>query len=65
MNLNTLFNKLTNFKIRFTKDPSPIEISNKEIIFVIGGNSRSYDLKRIELNRDMDTVEITLEWKGE
>ncbi len=61
MNLNTLFDKLTNFKIRFTEKPSPLEVSNKEIVFVIEGNSRLYDLKRIELNRDMDTVEILLD----
>ena len=61
MNLNMLFSKLTNFKIRFTKDPSPLEVSNKEIVFVIEGNSRLYNLKRIELNRDMDTVEIVLD----
>lgn len=35
MNINDLFTKLTNFKIKFTTNPSPIEVSNLPIRFIV------------------------------
>lgn len=70
MNLNMLFDKMTNFKIKFIENPSPVKISNKDLIFIIDetdedGCSRSYDcdqyeFKNIKFNKNTDTVEITL-----
>jgi hypothetical protein len=74
MNLNTIFNKFVNFKIGFTNNPSPIQIGNKDLVFVIENRfrlfnreGRIYDhrtflyFKRIEWNKDTDIVEIILE----
>ncbi len=63
MNLNTLFDKLTNFKIKFTKDPSPIEVSNMDLVFIMAGDNtqRVCRFKGIELNTDVGTVEILID----
>lgn len=42
MNMNELFGKLTNFKIKFKKDPSPVQIANMPIRF-------DYRFREIEL----------------
>ena len=59
MNLNTFFDKLTNFKILFTADPSPIQVSNKELVFVI--SNYLYEFKEVKLNVELNRVEIILE----
>ena len=59
INLNTLFTILTNFKIKFTKNPSPIQIGNKGLVFVVG--DYQYDIKDIKWNKDLDRIEIRLE----
>ena len=69
LNLNMLFDKLANFKIKFTEKPSPTEISNKDLVFIIETpthieNIIQYQLlkfKDIELNKDADRIEIRLE----
>lgn len=33
ININELFSKLTNFKIKFKMDPSPVQIANMSIRF--------------------------------
>ncbi len=58
INMNTLFDKLTNFKIKFTENPSPIQIGNKGLVFVIG--DYQYDIKDIKWNKDLDRIEIHL-----
>ena len=68
INLNTLFNKFVNFKIGFTKNPTPIQIGNKDLKFIteerqgrIYGHRTELYFKRIEWNKDTDTVEIILD----
>lgn len=61
MNLNDLSNKITNFKIKFTKNPDPIQVSNMKLIFLDEGQDRLYSFKDIRLNNDEDTVEVILE----
>ncbi len=46
LNLNMLFDKLTNFKIKFTKKPSPTQVSNADLYFFVGD-------KRVEFNTIM------------
>ena len=46
LNLNMLFDKLTNFKIKFTEKPSPTQVSNADLYFFVGG-------KRVEFNTIM------------
>lgn len=52
INLNTLFTRLTNFKIEFTNDgyPTPTQVSNADLFFFVGS-------KRVELN--------TIMWDGQ
>ncbi len=45
-NLNELFNRLTNFKIKFTEKPSPVQVSNADLFFFVGS-------KRVEFNTIM------------
>lgn len=68
INLNTLFNRLINFKIGFRKNPTPIQIGNKDLIFVtenregrIYGHRTFLFLKRITWNETTDVIEIVLE----
>ena len=63
MNLNTLFDKLTNFKIKFTENPSPVQVSNKKLTFILNKGKaweHGVEFKSIELNKDTDTVEVIL-----
>ncbi len=70
LNLNMLFDKLTNFKIRFTEKPSPKEISNKDLVFIVEipthmENTIQYSILEfdtIKLNNDADRVEIFLKY---
>ena len=74
INLNSLFNKFVSFKIGFTNNPSPIQIGNKDLVFVTENRVRLFDkqgricdhrtflyFKRIEWNKDSDVIEIVLE----
>ncbi len=59
LNLNMLFDKLTNFKIGFVENPTSTQISNKDLVFVFGG--KEFDFQKIRFNRDTNQVEIYLE----
>ena len=63
MNMNALFDKMTNFKIKFKTDesPTPIEIGNKDLIFVTWSDGKLREFIRVELNKDTDTVEVIIE----
>ena len=60
MNLNTLFDRLTNFKIKFTENPSPVEVSNLPLIFMIG-DYQQYEFKSIKMDFIDEVVIMTLE----
>ncbi len=64
-NLNMLFDKLTNFKIKFTEDedktPTLTQVSNMKVVFVDERVGKLYSFKDIRLNMEEDTVEIILE----
>ena len=62
-NLNMLFDKLANFKMKFTEKPSPVEISNKSLIFAVEDHETiltTYEFKEILYNPDIDIVMIIL-----
>lgn len=65
LNLNSLFTRLTNFKIKFTENPSPTQISNKDLVFRVDSKEeeyqRSYDFVNIVWNQDDDIIEVILE----
>ncbi|MCK5609254.1 hypothetical protein KAR91_45690 [Candidatus Pacearchaeota archaeon] len=66
INLNTLFDKLTNFKIKFKENPSPTQISNKDLVFHVVSEKeeeydRVYEFKDIIWDQDCDVIEIVLE----
>ena len=71
LNLNSFFTKLTNFKIKFTEKPSPIEISNKDLVFIVETpthieNAIQYSIlefDKIKLDYDRDRVEIYLKYQ--
>ena len=47
MNMNDLFDKLTNFKIKHTKNPTPTEISNMRISI----SARGQMYNRVEIDK--------------
>jgi len=51
MNMNELFNRLTNFKIRHIVDPSPIQVSNLPIRFIVKDDD-FYEITEIALFRN-------------
>ena len=61
INLNALFTILTNFKIKFTKDPSPTEISNMNLYFFVGSNPVKFNT--IMWDEQTDSVVIEFEEK--
>lgn len=60
MNLNMLFDKLTNFKIKFTmrSTPTEVQVSNLPIIFIT--KDISFTIGDITLNCAGDRVLINL-----
>jgi hypothetical protein len=60
INLNILSMLMTNFKIKFTENPSPIQVSNKNLVFITG-SGKTHKYIHIELNKEKDRVEIRLE----
>lgn len=59
INLNTLFTRLTNFKTKFTENPTPIQVSNADLFFFVGS-------KRVELNTimwDEQTDSVVVEFE--
>ena len=56
MNLNELSDKITNFKIKFTEKPSPIQISNMNLLFFIDRRAIKFD--RIMFDSQTDSVII-------
>jgi len=59
MNINELFDKFTNFQIKHTENPTPIEVSNMSIRFLIGENEyNNIDDIRIDSLTDKLIVRI-------
>lgn len=59
LNLNMLFDKLTNFKIKFTEKPSPTQVSNADLYFFFKG-------ERVEFNTifyDDETEIVVVEFE--
>ncbi len=66
INMNELFSKLNNFKIKFTKKPSPVEISNMDIFFTTTGEDKYYsDVLDISVDHEAEQVLILLGEKEE
>ena len=71
LNLNSLFTILTNFKIKFTEKPSLIEVSNKDLVFIVETPTHIEDIvqysilefDKIKLDDDRDRVEIFLKYQ--
>ena len=73
LNLNMLFDKLTNFKIKFknTEYPTPTQVSNKDLVFIVETpshieNAIQYSIlefDKIKLDHDRDRVEIFLKYQ--
>lgn len=70
LNLNMLFDKLANFKIKFSMetDPTIIQVSNKDLVFVIEERTHipniirygAFEFEGIKLNEESDRIEINL-----
>ena len=60
MNLNTFIDRLTNFKIKFSEKPSPIEISNKNLIFKTNTGT-TYEFTNIQFDEANDQNIIWLD----
>ncbi len=68
LNLNMLFNELTNFKIKFSMETKPtiIQVSNKDLVFVVEMPTHIPDIikhgvfefENIKLDEERDRVEI-------
>ena len=60
LNLNMMFDKMANFKIKLRADDlTHIDLSNKNLVFVT--NDGIYEFNTILYNQEFDRVEIRLE----
>lgn len=70
LNLNMLLTALTNFRIKYSMetDPTIIQVSNKDLVFVIEEPTHIPDIVKygvfefedIKLNEEADRIEITI-----
>ena len=57
LNMNELFDKFTNFKIKHTTNPTPTEIGNTDMLFTTTGDDQYYrNVLRISHNEESDQV---------